>query len=723
MPVRQLFLENKFLTLKEVCKPLLDDYSVLIAVSYSFISSGKEVSEIVEHNNAYFFKNIPSKIKKVFDLIMNQGGIQTKRIVSDRLTGRIIPIGQSCSGRVIAVGKKVKRLSTGDFVACVGEGFANHAEFVCVPEHLAVRISKQEQLKHASLIGVGTIAMQSVRRAALSIGETVCVIGADTVGQLIIQIANRAGCRVITVDKNDWKLAQAKKAGAEYAHTTDSPHLQESIDYTTQSCGVDCTIITPEYIHEDYINFATSITRKKGRIVITDSRTISITQERVQQKELDILLALAYGPGRYDADYEYQGHDYPYAYVRWTENRNMQAFINLIESQKLTVDYLLEHEIVLENTTKMLQEIDTASTLGIIVTYQKHTEEPPACVPTKKDLDAYVPARKDPSSPLNVTFFGASRATRLTLLPIMRNIKNIAVHKVIDRDISLALNAAKMYTGAIAISGDSELFYDDPTTDVVVVTSGSHIHVEHVIKALKNNKSVYLHKTPPLDHDTHKRLYEYLRTNDQACLGFGYYRTSAPFIRKIKHAVSFRSSPLMISYRLNLGGIGDTDIADMRPRHGNIIDKASHIFDLFYHLVAAKPLALSVEVLHPIQENIFATDNFVTHISFADGSLCSLQFTSLGHYDAGIERMEVHFDGKTIIMDDFVRLNGFGLARTFDEVVRIPDKGREAHLKNFFNTVNTPQAKFDINAFDVVSNLTMHVDHLVCQGGGELDRM
>jgi len=303
----------------------------------------------------------------------------------------------------------------------------------------------------------------------------------------------------------------------------------------------------------------------------------------------------------------------------------------------------------------------------------------------------------------------------------MRNIKNVAIHKIIDRDISSALNAAKMYSGAVALSGDPELFYDDPTTDIVMVTSCTNLHGEHLVKALRNGKALYLHKTLPLDKEMQKRLHEYLKTNVQARLCFGYHRTAAPFMQKIKQTITHRKSPVMISYRLNLGGMDDAETVDMRPRHGNVIDKASHIFDLFYYLIESTPLAVSVEIIHPVRENIFSTDNFVAQISFSDGSVCALQFTSLGHRDAGIERMEIHFDGKTIIMDDFVRLNGFGLPRAFDEIVRVPDKGREAYIRRFFHDVMLQERSlmFDSTKFDVVSSLTMHVDNLVCQGGGQ----
>lgn len=718
--MRQLFLESDFLVLKEVCRPLLDDYSVLVSVSYSFMGSGNKLAEHLGQHNDDFFRNVPAKIKKLIDLITHQDGAHTKTIIKDRLAGRIVPVGHSCVGRVLVAGNKVKHFRAGDLVACAGGGFANHAELVCVPEHLMVLVPNQNLVRAASLTGFGAMALQSLRRAETAFGETVCVIGVDTLGQLIVQLAQHSGCRVIALDTVEAKLEYAKQAGAEYSHLLASDRLQETIDYLTRSHGVDCTIICPEFLQDNEVNLAIDITRKNGRVVLVGNQSVSIRQERVQRKEIDIRFSLAYGPGRYDAAYEYQGQDYPYAYVRWTENRNMQAFMHLLAHNKINVSYLLEKEINFATLATKLSDAIGVEGIGALVVYQPVGKEALVCAQQKTN-ELYVPARKAFSDQLNVTFFGASRSTRLALMPIVHNIKNIAIHKIIDRDIARALNAAKQYTGAVALSGDPELFYDDPATDVVCVTAHNDLHVEHLMKALHNGKALYIHRPLSFDEEAHKRLKEFLCSTPDARLCFGYHRSAAPFMQKIKRTIANRRSPVMIIYRLNLSGLDDADTLDMRPQHGNVVDKASHIFDLFYYLLEMKPLAVSVEVLHPTRENIFATDNFTVQISFSDGSICALQVTALGHRDNGIERMEAHFDGKTIVMDDFVRLTGFGLPQAFDEVVRVADKGREAYIRRFFNDINLHEQSllFDVNKFDAVSRLTMHVDRLVCQDGGQ----
>lgn len=716
--MRQLFLDKGVVAIKEVCRPLLDDYSVLVSVSYSFLASGQELSELVQKNNTRFFHNVPTKVRTLIDLLTHKGGAYVGNFIKDRFSGRIVPVGNSCSGRVVAVGKKVQRFRVGDLVACVGDGFAYHAEIICVPEQLVVRVSDESFLKEASLVGVGAIALQSVRRASLSIGESVCVCGMDSLGQMIALIAKSCGCRVFALDVNSQKLEQAQKFGIARTFLSSALDVHEEMAYETGFHGVDCCILTPEYMNDLSVNGAIDNTRKRGRIVLVGKQSVAIKQDRVQSKEIDVLFSLAYGPGRYDVAYEYQGIDYPYEYVRWTENRNMYAFMHLVQNRQVCLDHLLGKELSLAQLTQTIVQETVQTGIGAVIAY-KHVES--ATVHTLK-TESFIPARRDPTDKLNVTFFGANRVTRLSLMPVLKSIKNIEVHRIIDRNISSALNAAKQYPRAYALSGEPELFCDDPVTDVVCVTSTHGLHTEHLIKALKNGKAIYLQRTLSLTEEDFTRFADFLRTHHTSRLCLGYYKSMSPFMQKVKHALVQRRSPLMLTYRININSGEDHDSVDHRPRHGTVIDKASHVFDLFCFLTQARPTVVSVETARSSQDDVFSTDNFSVHVGFDDGSLCVLHVTSLGHQGAGSERMEVSFDGKTIVMEDFVKLCGYGLARSFDEVVRVADFGQSAHFKQFFSdlSITDKSALFDKNKIMMVAQLTMQVDRLAGQGGGEL---
>ncbi len=714
--MRQLFIEKGTLSIKEVCRPLLDDYSVLVSVSYSFLITGQELFELLHAHDARFFHNIPNKIRTLMDLLAHRGGSYVGTFIKDRFAGRIMPIGNSCSGRVVAVGKKVKRFRIGDLVACVGDGFANHAEIVCAPEQLVVPVPDESLLRVASLMGVGAIAMQSIRRASLCVGETVCVYGMDTLGQVIALLAKGSGCRVFALDAHAKKLEHAQRSGVERALLLGNVDVYEEISYATGSHGADCAIITPECMNDLGVNSAIDNTRKRGRIVLVGTKSVLLKQERVQSKEIDVLFSLAYGPGRHDASYEYQSIDYPYEHVRWTENRNMYAFMHLLQSGHVQVDYLLEKEVALARLTPQVVQQAIESGSGALITYKYVEPAPASC-----KVDSFIPARHAPSDKLNVTFFGAHRNARLSFMPLVKSIKNVEFRRIIDHDIAHALNAANQYIGAFALSGGPELFYEDPATDVVCVTSAHGVHVEHVLKALKNGKAVYLRQMLALTEDELARLSDFLHVHHQPRLSFGCHQSFAPFMQRVKQYVSQRQSPLMMNYRINLNALQDRETVDRKPRAGTIVATASHIFDLFCFLTWARPSVVSVEMIRAKQEEIFSSDNVSIYVGFDDGSLCSLQITSLGHAAMGAERMEVYFDGKSIVMEDFVRLQGYGLPRSFDEVSRIADHGQRAHVKQFFADLADPEKSilFDAARIETMARLTMQVDQLASQGGGE----
>jgi threonine dehydrogenase-like Zn-dependent dehydrogenase/predicted dehydrogenase len=717
--VRQLFLEKGALEIKEVCEPLLDDYSVLVDVSYSFIGSGNDLTKILTEQKDKFFHNFPVKIKKLVDLIVNKGGDHARSVIKNRRVRTILPVGHSCSGKVIAAGKRVKRFRAGDLVACAGLGFAHHAEIVCVPESLVVRVNDELLLQGASLTSIGAIALQSIRRSRISLGEFVCVVGADSLGQLIIQLASLVGARVIALDYSQEKLDLAQRSGAEFTYLIND-NVQDNIAQLTQEYGVDCSLLSPEYVSNKEANLIVGITRKQGRILLVGSKSILFEQEFIQQKEIEVIFSMTYGPGRYDAEYEFQGKDYPYHYVRWTENRNMEAFLNLIKGQKINLDVLIGETISFENVEQKFNQSQDSG-LGFVISYNIPLKKKEDCL--EKEGVSFIPAKKASSTEKNVTFFGANSSTRLSLLPIIQNIRGVKIHKIIDRDVTRAIDISKQYIGATALTGEPELFYNDELTDVVCVSSHDSLHVEHIIKTLKNGKALYLVRPFSFTEDDLERLKDYLDCNKSARLYVGYYRTQAPFMQKIKKNLKKRRSPLMISYRLNLRALDDCGSIDMRPRFGNVVDKASHVIDLFCFLTDAKPLSLSTESLRPTREHIFLSDNFVAQIQMSDGSVCSLEMTSLGHRDNGIERMEINYDGKTIVMEDFIRLVGFGLPKGFDEVVRVPDKGRERFTRKIFENLDSENQGdfFSAGSLYQTAHLTMHLDRLVCQGGGEIN--
>lgn len=714
--MRQLFLEKGHAVVKEVCQPLLDEYSVLVSVHYSFISSGTEVATI-NNAQASLLTNVPYKVKKVLESVKTNGIEATKALIKGKLNGELQAIGYSCSGRVIAAGAKVRAVRAGDWVACAGSSLANHADMVCVPEHLVVRIENPENLKAASLTTIGAIALQGIRRATPQLGETVCVLGLGLLGQITVQLAKLSGCTVIGIDLVAERLELAKKLGADYIYNAADAQLKKEIDFATQMHGVDCTIITAASKSDAIIQQAMELTRRKGKVVLVGDVGMNVARDPLYKKEIDFLISCSYGPGRYDTFYEQKGQDYPLAYVRWTEQRNLQAFAQLIEQKKIRTELLITAETDLEHVPQAYEKLKNRQALGVVLNYgQKIDEDKVESLP-KDSKKRFEPASR---SAWRVGFVGAGGFAKIKLMPIIARLKAAQINAIVDADVATSMNVAKQYGAARALTADDELFKED-LVDVVVISSPHKFHCDQAIKALQNGKAVFLEKPMVTNAEQLQRFTSLLDAYPNAPLCVDYNRSFAPFVQKIKKEVEKRHSPLVVHYRMNAGFIPKEHWVQTDIGAGRIIGEACHIIDLFCYLTNSKPVTVSVEAVHAKTNTIFPTDNFSTQIRFADGSICTLLYTALGHPQLGKERMEVFYDSKTIIMDDFTQLHGFGFPSTFNETTLSPDKGHEALVTLFFKNLHVPvfQPPISFDRLKTTASLTLLIDQLACEGGGE----
>lgn len=719
--MRQLFLEKGTVAIKEVCEPLLDDHSILVSVHYSFISSGTEIASIVHAKQSVLFSNVPQKIKQLFESIAMQGADQANDLMQGRLQRMAQQLGYSCSGQVIAIGKKVQSVRVGDFVACAGAGVANHADIVCVPEHLIVKLSDERHLKGASIVAIGAIALQGIRRAELQIGETVCVIGLGLLGQLTVQLAKNAGCRVVGIDIVQERLDLAASLGADKVFNCAEQNVVDDVKYFTNQYGADATIITAASKSDTVMQQAMEMTRKKGTVVLVGDVGLHLEREPFYAKEIDFKISCSYGPGRYDAAYE-KGQDYPYAYVRWTENRNMQAIVTLIEQGALAIDRIITTQINFHDIAKVQQEFAQQHGLGAILWYKdsKHTAH--HAVQKEFALEApqeirFTPARRNE---LNVAVIGAGPFAQSTLMPIMRNIRNVNITTVVDANVANSIGVSHQYGAACALVNDTDLFsYNE--VDAVLIASRHKLHAEQSLRALQQGKAVFLEKPMVTDFEQLEQFRAFLKRHPSIPFCVDYNRSFAPFITKIKRAIAQRSSPLVIHYRMNAGFIPKEHWIQTESGAGRLIGEACHIFDLFCFLTEAKPRSVSVEALQSSHDNLFPTDNFSVQISFNDGSICSLLYTSLGDSGLGMERMELFFDSKAIVMDDYMSLRGYGLPKAFNDYVQEPDRGHRALIGGFFNGLLREEYKPLISHERLLSvaELTLIIDKLACEGGGE----
>jgi len=338
--------------------------------------------------------------------------------------------------------------------------------------------------------------------------------------------------------------------------------------------------------------------------------------------------------------------------------------------------------------------------------------------PIKRDATdcVFKPAKRDG---IRVGVVGAGGFAKVMLMPILSKLPGVKINAIVDANTSRSLTLSRLYGASRALVNDITLFQED-LVDVVVIASPHKYHCDQAINALKNGKAVFLEKPMVTDFGQLDKLMNYLKEHKNIPFCVDYNRTFSPLVQKIKHAVRKRSSPLVINYRMNAGFIPKDHWVQTDVGAGRLIGEACHIFDLFYDITQAKPTSISVESMLTHNENLFPTDNFVATINFDDGSVCSLTYTSLGHEKMGKERMELFFDSKSIVLDDYTQLIGYGMPYTFNTKLRFADKGHHALLSQFFKQLRNPQFESPISMqrLEDVARITLMIDKLACEGGG-----
>lgn len=683
--MRQVFLEGNLVTVKEVCKPNLDDNALLVSVHYSFISP--ETEEFTHHNNSLTALNGWTKnIAKTLDSLAYTNIINLKSPIDKSI---IQALGYSCCGQVVSIGKSIKNFRPGDYVACMGIGIAHHADFVCVPENYAVKIHNTDKMPQASAIALGTRAVEIFLQSNANLGDTVCIIGLDFLGLLIMQIAEAAGCQVIGIDTTNHKLLHAQKAGAYKLFKLSDPSLVDDIIHYTQGKGVSRLIITDQICATDEKKI-NSLVCDKGTIIITDSTHFKFSQTP-NQKELNLFLTKNHTPTMQE------------------KTSSMHIFINLLEQNKIKIESLIDQYYPLERIQQAYDTLKNSSTSGIILTYlpkNVEIEEPHQNVPPCKKTDA-----------TRLGIIGIDHYAEKQLLPLLHRLNKSEVHAIINSDLAKALEIAKKYKHATIVS-DEQTVLDKDLCDTFILNLTDSYESDKIIRLLSAGKALFMQNFMANNPEQLKKLKTFLHNNPSSKFCINYKRSFSPFMQKIKKAIQKRNTPLMIHYRFN-DTISKKNNNEMGHEAGKIINQAGHIIDLFCFLTEATPIAVSVESLNQSHDKVFPTDNFCAHISFDDGSVCSLMFTCIGHHTSSKERMELFFDSKTIVMNDFISLAGYGLPKSFNEKVFNPDYGQEEIIKQFLTNITTNDSPLiPFERLSAVAQITLAIDQLACQGGG-----
>ncbi len=593
-------------------------------------------------------------------------------------------IGYSLSGEVIAVGADVKGFQIGDRVACGGANQANHAEFVSVAQNLVVKVPKGVGMADAATATVGSIAMQGVRRARVQIGEVACVVGLGLIGMMVMQMLRAAGCKVIGLDLDDQRVARAQELGVTAAYS-DFDACLRTITQLSEGHGADATLITAAAPNSNHtiVNNAMKTTRRRGKVVIVGDVGLHVERATFYRKEIDLLMSTSYGPGRYDASYEIFGNDYPYAYVRWTQNRNMSSYLDLVASGGVDVARLVDLVVPLDAATEAYETLAQSERppMGVIIEYSpqadvqlhgQHTIDKRES--TRINIRG---ARKQRGNKVGCALVGVGGFGVSMLVPQMDKRGDVFQLKAVcSRDPVRGGNFARERS-IPALVTEFDAVLADEEIELVVIATRHHEHADQVVRALDAGKHVFVEKPLVLDWaqlDEVSRAYE--RSSGQILM-VGFNRSVAPAIQAVKERFSERRSPLMINYRLN-GGFIDADswIQDRRGG-GRNLGEACHMYDLFAEVVGAEVRGVAATSIGTQGNAYLSNDNFVATINFADGSLGNLLYTAAGSSEGlGKERIEVFGEGQAMVIEDFERCIHYP-SNTLVWENSTPDKGHE----------------------------------------------
>jgi len=625
---------------------------VLVATQCSAISAGTE-KMIVDFSSKGFIgkaKSRPDDVRKIIAKIKRDGLKATLDSVFARLN-QPMPLGYNTAGIVLAVSPEVTHVKPGDRVACGGANYAVHAEMVFVPKNLVVPIPDNVAFDEACFATLGSIAMQGIRIAELVIGEKVAVIGLGLLGLITAQIAKASGCRVIGADVNPDRVGLAGELGLDRVCTPQE--LPSAVSAFTDNIGADAVIVTAATSSNEPVETAAAICRQKGRISVVGAVRMDLPRSPFYKKELQLRLSCSYGPGRYDKRYEEKGIDYPYAYVPWTEQRNMSCVVDLISQGKLNLKPIVTHRFTIEEAHKAYELVRGQRDepyLGIVITYPPVEERQPMPSVTLKQSSA----RKPGKDTVGIGVIGAGNFASITMLPAMKKIEGIRFVSLAEREGRIGKHTAGRFGFEKTTSNHKDLLSDEDI-DIVFVTTRHDTHAQLVLDCLRAHKHVMVEKPLCIRQSDLPEIIEAAESNPDRILMEGFNRRFAPMAVQLKEKFS-NKGPLCINYICNAGfSPKDSWTQDIETGGGRIIGEGCHFIDWIIWLTGSAPVAVYAQSVGRETATTFKNDNVMISLQFEDGSIATVSYLACGDKSAVKEHIRVFGGGCIGIIEDFRR--------------------------------------------------------------------
>jgi predicted dehydrogenase/threonine dehydrogenase-like Zn-dependent dehydrogenase len=669
----------KHIIVDEVPDPVVTPHHVLVRPIYSLISSGTETASIHQEGVVRAVADNPSYIGKILNVMKSQGPLRTLAEVKAKFSEYAV-LGYSGAGVVVDKHSTVRDLELGDRVAYGGEG-TGHGESILVGRNLVVKVPDNVPFEHACFTTLGSIALNGVRIANFSLGEKIAVIGLGLVGQLIAQLARLHGGYVIATDLRPDRVELARQLGADAA-IAGGDQFPEQVKVLTNGIGADCVIIAAAAKSDAPCRLAVDICRDRGRIVDVGAVQLNFPWYETYLKEIQVLMARAYGPGSYDASYERQGQDYPLPYVRWTENRNMEEFLRLTSQARVQLAPLITHQFPLEDAPKAYVTImDPAVTsLAVLLKYPAaDIPDPVTAFEPKRRVEVTTPSGS--TSSIGVAIVGAGNLARWTHLPNLKNTPGIRL-RAVQSSIGSRGKSYAMRFGAEYCASDYDEILKDTSVDTVVIVSRNQQHASQALAALRAGKNVFVEKPLALTEQDCLALDSAVHeTSKQLTVGFN--RRYAPSYLALKEQLAKRSGPAVLNCRINSPSISGAYWMADPALGGAILGEACHFIDLVYWLLDSEPLEVSAYSLPIGKQDPIGENNLVASIHFADGSIASLTYCTVGSRTSGGERVEIFAPGMGAFAEDFkqssVRTNSVRKRSSW-----FAEKGYEAQMRAFF---------------------------------------
>ncbi len=637
------YQKNGEIRIEELPEPICFPGGILVRTTHSLISAGTERTSVENTRGSLIerARKQPEQVKLVIETIKREGIGSTIRRVNSKLDSFKL-LGYSAAGVVLE--SDCSEFNPGDRVACAGAGYANHAQVISIPKHLAVRVPENVELFDAAYTTVASIALQGVRQAAPVLGDNVAVVGLGLIGQITVQLLEANGCRIAGLDVDTSLFERAGKYGCEACFESNRSNKDRLLEFTGGE-GFDSVLITASTSSNAPVELAMDIARKRGVVVVVGAVGMNIPRTSFYRKEIDFKISCSYGPGRYDPSYEEGGLDYPFAFTRWTENRNMQAIIQLLAQKRVDFNSLTTHEFEIADAGsayEIITDPEAHDYLGILLKYPE----------VYKKKTEYKTGAGKPQKDIKIAFVGAGQFARNHLIPPIKD-WGAAIATVSTSSPANAKSAA-MNLGIEKFTTNSEEIIGSDDSNMVFIATRHDTHARYVKKAIESGKPVFVEKPLAISRNELEEIEKTVLEKDGRVM-VGFNRRFSKPLREIKKFFNGRTQPLSMIYRVNAGFIPPEGWAQDSKQGGRIIGEACHFIDTFCFLADSVPVSVYADSVSGNISN-YKQDIVSIQLKFADGSIGTVHYFANGDKSLNKEYLEVYGEHSSAVMDNFEEL-------------------------------------------------------------------